>query len=126
MAIRDIPREEWREQLDGFSRRHEGWIVSITTRHPEGQVAIEAHDVPLLGVSPSSPRSDDIAIRVGDRQRCLTHEVRDPAALKLELTADHAPRALIIDGSDGTTTTVAFRSPMRPDEVDGLLDVHRA
>jgi hypothetical protein len=126
MVIRDIPREEWRDELDSFSRRHEGWIVSITTRQPEGQVAIEAHDLPLLAVRPSSPRASDIAIVVGDRQHRLTHQVRDPAALRLELTADEAPRALIIDGSDGATTTVAFRSPMRPEEVDGFADIHRA
>ena len=27
---RNIPRGEWRGELDSFSRQHEGWIVSVT------------------------------------------------------------------------------------------------
>jgi hypothetical protein len=120
MAIRDIAPDSWRDELDSFSRRHEGWIVSVSTRSPDGRVAVHAHDLPLQGVSPSTPRSRDIAIVVGDDRSHLTHEVHDPAALKLDLTANCAERSLIIDGRDGTRTTVEFRSPMRPEEVDGL------
>jgi hypothetical protein len=120
MTIRDIPRDSWRGELDSFSRQHEGWIVSITTRHPDGQVAVAAHDLPLQGVSPASPQSRDIAIVVGHSRSHMTHEVHDPTALKLDLTDDQAERALIIDSHDGTTTTVEFRSPMRPEAVDGL------
>jgi hypothetical protein len=120
MTIRDIGRDSWREELDSFSRQHEGWIVSITTRSPQGDVAVAAHDVPLQGVSSASPRSDDIAISVGDSRKHLTHEVREPASLQIDLTASRAERALIIHGNDGTTTTIEFRSPMRPEEVDGF------
>jgi hypothetical protein len=120
MTIRDIPRDCWRDEIDRFSRQHEGWIVSIKTRHADGQVAVDAHDVPLHGVSASSPQSGDIAIVVGQRRSHLTHEVRDPTALRLDLTDDEADRALIIDSHDGTTATVELRSPMRPEAVDGL------
>jgi hypothetical protein len=120
MTIRNIVRAAWREELDSFSRQHEGWLVSVTTRGPRGDVAVAAHDVPLQGVSPASPQSNDIAIIVGDSRGHLTHEVREPAALQMDLTVDHAERALIIHGNDGTTTTIEFRSPMRPEEVDGL------
>jgi hypothetical protein len=119
MTIRNIVRDSWREELDSFSRQHEGWIVSITTRSPRGDVAVAAHDVPLQGVSSASPRSDEIAINVGDSRSHLTHEVREPVALQIDLTARQAERALIIQGSDGTTTTIEFRSPLRPEEVDG-------
>jgi uncharacterized protein DUF5335 len=120
MTIRIVARESWRDELDSFSRQHEGWIVSIRTRDPDGDVAIVAQDVPLLGVSPVSPRSEDIAIIVGGSRNHLTHEVHDPTALQIDLTANEAERALIIRGNDGTTTTIEFRSPMRPEEVDGL------
>jgi Family of unknown function (DUF5335) len=81
---------------------------------------VAARDVPLQGISPASPRSDDLAIIVGGGRGHLTHEVRDPAAIQMELNADDAERALIIQGKDGTITTIEFRSPMRPEEVDGL------
>lgn len=120
MSIRTVRRDAWGAELDSFSRQHEGWIVSITTRSPRGDVAVAAHDVPLQGVSPASPRSNDIAITVGGGRSHLTHEVRDPASLQVDLTADEAEHALIIHGQDGTTTTIEIRSPMRPEEVDGL------
>jgi hypothetical protein len=120
MPIREIAPSYWQEELDSFSRQHEGWIVSIKTRDPDGRVALEVRDLPLQGVSPSSTQFVDIAITVGGPKEHLTHEVHAPAAVKLELTNNRAERALIIDGKDGTTTTVEFRSPMRPEDVDGL------
>jgi hypothetical protein len=120
MPVREIARNSWRAALDSFSRQHEGWIVSITTQDPGGEVAVEAHDVPLQGVSPASPLSDDIAIIVGGGRSHLTHEVHNPVSLELDLTAGDAERALIIHGNDGSATTIAFRSPMRPEDVDGM------
>jgi hypothetical protein len=120
MPVREIAQESWRDALDSFSRQHEGSIVSITTRDPRGEVAVTAHDVPLQGVSPASPLSNDIAIIVGGGRSHLTHEVRDPASLELDLTANEAERALIIHGTDGSATTIEFRWPMRADEMDRL------
>src|SRR5437763_9328126 len=120
MSIRKIPRESWRDELDSFSRQHEGWIVSLTVKQPGGDRATEAHDLPLQGVSPASPHSNDIAITVGAGSKHLTHEVHNPTGLALDLTEEGAKRALLIHGRDGTTTSVEFRSPMRPEEVDGL------
>ena len=119
MTVRNIPRELWQDELDSFSRQHEGWIVSITTRNPDGRVAVAAHDLPLQGINPASPQMHDIAIGVGDGSNRLTHHVHDPTAVSVDLTAARAERALVIDGRDGVTR-VEFRSPMRPEEVDGL------
>ena len=118
MPVREIAQDSWRAALDSFSRQHEGSIVSITTRDPRGALAVAAHDVPLQGVSPASPLSNDIAIIVGGGRTHLTHAVRDPASLELDLTANEAERALIIHGNDGSATTIAFRSPMRRDAFD--------
>ena len=118
--MRDIPRDSWEQELDSFSRQHEGWIVSVATRTGDGRVAVHARDVPLQGVSLAAPRTDDVAVSVGDVHDLFTHEVRRATALKLDLTRDGAERALIIGASDGSTTTVEFRSPMRPEEVDGI------
>jgi hypothetical protein len=118
--IREIAPEYWNDELDSFSRQHEGWMVSVKTHGADGYTAVAAHDVPLQGVSPASPRSNDIAIIVGGAGKHLTHEVHNPASLQIDLTTDRAERALIIHGKDGTTTTIEFRSPMRPEDVDGL------
>ena len=120
MSIRDLGRNSWREELDSFSRQHEGWIVSIITRSSRGEITVAAHDLPLQGVGPASPWSKNIAVIVGGGQSHLTHEIREPAGLQIDLTPNGAERALLVHGNDGTTTTIEFRSPMRPEEVDGL------
>jgi hypothetical protein len=120
MSTRNIAPDHWRDELDSFTRQHEGWLVSITTRGPDGRTAVEARNMPLQGVSPAAPDSNDIAIVVGDRENHLTHEVHNPSALRIELTDDRAERALLIDSKDGGTTIVEFRSTMRPEDVDGL------
>jgi hypothetical protein len=120
MTIRTIARNSWPGELDSFSRQHEGWIVSVKTRAPDGQVAVEARGLPLQGVSPGTPDWKDIAILVGDTHTRFEHDVQNPVSIQVELTANRAERALIIDSEDGTTTTIEFRSPTRPEEVDGI------
>jgi hypothetical protein len=126
MSARAIAPDSWAAELDSFSRQHEGWLVSIKTRTPDGVVAIDAHDLPLQGVSQVAPGASDIAIAVGDADRHLTHGVRHAVALRIDLTTDEAERALVIDAQDGSSTSVEFRSPMRVEEVDGLPAPHRA
>jgi hypothetical protein len=120
MTARPLVQQGWREELDSFSRQHEGWIVSVTTRNPQGEVAVSAHDLPLQGVSLASPRSNDITIAVGHGRDQLTHQLQDATSVQIDRTATGADRALVIRGGDGTTMTIEFRSPMRPEEVDGI------
>jgi len=124
MTTRILERDDWGGELDRFSRRHEGWIVSVRTQPADGATAVAAHDVPLRGVSRASPQSDDITISVGDDQGHLTHEVRRAVALQIDLTPEEAERALTIRSDEGTTTTIEFRSPMRPEDVDGWPASH--
>ena len=126
MSVRVIAPDSWSAELDAFSRQHEGWLVSIKTRTADGKVAVEAHDLPLQGVSCMSHESTDIAVTVGDSRSHLTHGVHDAVALRVELTANRADRALLIDAQDGSTTSIEFRSPSRVEEVDGLPAPDRA
>jgi Family of unknown function (DUF5335) len=121
---RSIARDSWVAELDSFSRQHEGWLVSLTQQMPDGRMAVEAHDLPLQGVSRASRESNDIAVTIGDAQRHLTHTVHEAIALCFELTSDRAEHALIIDAKDGSTTYVEFRAPRRVEEVDGLPDAY--
>jgi hypothetical protein len=122
MIVRPIARDCWTEELDSFSRQHEGWLVSIKTRMPDGTAA---RDLPLQGVSSVSRDTNDIGITVGDARNHLTHDLYDAIAVRIDLTADDAERALVIDTKDGSTTSIEFRSPLRAEEVDGLAASHR-
>ena len=121
MGSREIPREQWRQELDSFSRQHEGWIVRVDVTGADGKTRTEAHDLPLQGVSADSPRTSGVAIIVGqDPDDHVTHEVADPVGIAIDQNDQGAERALTIRASDGSTTTVEFRTPMRPEDVDGM------
>jgi hypothetical protein len=121
MTTREIPRDQWREQLDSFSRQHEGWIVRVEITDADGQRRTEARDLPLQGVSADSPRSDAVAITVGQSpDDHVTHEVSQPVGIAIEQTDAGAERGLRIRARDGSTTTVEFRSPMKAEDVDGV------
>jgi hypothetical protein len=121
MTTRDIPRDQWRRELDAFSRQHEGWIVDVAVSGADGRVLTEARDLPLQGVSADAPQSDRIAIMAGERpDDHVTHEVDRAVAVAIETTDAGAERGLRIDAADGSITRVESRTPMRPEEVDGV------
>jgi hypothetical protein len=121
MPRRLIPRDQWRQELESFSRSHEGWIVRVAVTESGGQSRLEAHDIPLQGVVADFSREPAIAVMIGNRPDThLTHQVKNPVELALEQTDTGAICALLVRAGDGTTTAVEFRSPARPEEVDGL------
>ena len=114
MSTREIPRDQWRQELDSFSREHEGWIVRVDVTE-SGETRTEARDVPLCGVSVDNPREDAIAVIVGhEPDDHVTHEVSRPVNVSIE-TDRGAERALHIRADDGSTTTVEFRRPVPPE-----------
>jgi hypothetical protein len=117
---REIDRPEWSDFLDGFSRQHEGWLVTVEqVSTPSGQSAVEAHDLPLENVS--SDPDGTISVSVGGTpERHLTHIVPRAARLLVEETDEGVDRGIRIDRSYGPSTRVKFRSAVRPEEVDGI------
>jgi len=117
---RNIPRDDWRGELDSFSRQHEGWIVNVTVAAADGRVQTEARELPLQGISADSPASNRVDIMIGEQSgRHVTHVV-DPVDVAIDVTDDGAERGVCIRAADGSITTVEFRTPMRAAEVDGL------
>jgi len=119
---RNIPRDEWCTELDAFSRQHEGWIVSVEVSGSDGKRQTEAHDLPLIGVSCDAPATDYVDIMVGEHPKNHVTHVVEPVDVALETTDAGAERGLCIRAADGSTTTVEFRTPMRPEDVDGYSE----
>src|SRR5215216_5826603 len=58
---REIERPEWSGFFDGFSRQHEGWLVTVEqVSMPRGPSAVEARELPLEGVSADPDGTDQI------------------------------------------------------------------
>ena len=120
METREIPRDEWTHFLDGFSRRHEGWLVTVEVLGENG-AQIEARELPLTGIAADRDRGHTISILVGGRpEEDEGHIIRSPVSVRVE-ESDGVERALQIEGAQGAKTIVTFRSPAAPETVDAIL-----
>ena len=121
MSRRAIDRSEWTNFVDAFSRRHDGWLVCVAIEDGSASRRYMAHDVPLRGVA--AELDDDISsmmVFTGDTAPHTTHFVAHATGLEVEETREGADAALTITDESGVRTIVEFRSPMRPELVDGI------
>ena len=121
IVTREIPPGEWKEFFDEFTRRHEGWLVTVENFGDLG-AQVEAHDRPLKGiVAERREGSSEIEILTGDSpDETLTHVVAHPTRVQVEETAQGAELALEIQSRDEGTTLVRFRATALPETVDGV------
>jgi uncharacterized protein DUF5335 len=120
MTSREIPVDDWTDELDAFSKEHEGWMVSVRITDPDGRARTEVDTLPLQGVSVDDPDKRRVAIIVGDKSDAhLTHEIPGPVRIRVDQSESGADCGLHIDAADGSETSVELNSPMRVDEVDG-------
>jgi hypothetical protein len=117
MPAIDIPRDQWPEFLDTFSRQHRAWL---TTVEPDIRGGTAAR--PLRAVEPVRERGTLAAIEIsfagdsgGDRVR-----VENPIALRLHQTAEGADRAIEITDDEGFCTRIGFRTTAPSDMLDGI------
>ena len=107
--------------MDGFSRRHGAWLVSLSVQQGALARRYLARDVPLRGVvAELNDDTGSMMVFTGDTMPHATHFVERPASLTIDETSDGAEAELTITDDSGNRTIVEFRSPMRPELVDGL------
>jgi hypothetical protein len=119
MATREISPESWIEFFNGFSRRHEGWLVDVQVLGPLG-AQHEAENLPLEGIS-ADHANKDISIATIQKDKIVEHFITKPKHVFVEEEGDGGESALEIESSDGEKTLVTFRSAVPPETVDGLL-----
>ena len=122
MRTREIPRDEWLSFFDEFSRQHEGWLVTVEVLAGESGAQLEAHDLPLVGITTDSHgNSETIAIIVGQTiDDHVTHTISEPAQVWLEETDEGAHQALQIESAN-EKTIIRFRSAVPTELVDGVV-----
>ena len=124
MQTQEIPREQWSNFLDTFSRQHEGWLTTLEIFGSEVGAQEEAHELPLEGVSVSFEGNEleSISINLGKaREDHVSHTIKKPAHVWLEQTAEGANAALEIESADQSKTLLRFRSPVPAEFVDGVV-----
>ena len=122
--MREIPRDEWVEYLDAFSRQHEDWLVTVEVLGAEVGAQVEAQALPLRGVTAELKGGGDASITIivgGKEAGRVTHTVIRPAHVRIEQAESGADMTLQIEAEDGVATLVRFRSAVLPEMVDGVV-----
>lgn len=120
MVTREIPRNEWADYFDAFSRRHDGWLVTIEVFDKELGAQVEAEERPLKGISAGRQKREIEIMTGSEEDDSLTQIIEHPTRVQVEETAAGAEAAVAIESENEGTTLVRFRSTAAPEEVDGI------
>jgi len=116
-----VPRNEWPEFLETFTRQHRAWLTTVET--PAGDMAAPAAEPrPLAAVTPESDghRVSAIEIAFAGNSHGGVVRVENPASVRLRQTDDGADHGLEIVDDEGVCTHVRFRSAAIPEMLDGI------
>ncbi len=118
MRRREIPPPQWTEFLDAFSRRHDGWLVTVEHASPVGRL-VAVDERPLSGIFADGQERLTVLIgRPADRR--LSHAIAQPVKLVTIEDDAGADAGLEIASADGARIHIRFRAPVPPEMVDGL------
>ena len=122
MSTEEIPRKQWAAFFDGFSRRHQGWLVTVEILGPDIGDQVEARELPLEGITAElrDAGKDEIEIFVGARPGShLSHKVISPEKVYLKRSEEGADEVLEI-ASKEVAALLRFRSAVLPEMVDAV------
>lgn len=117
----EIAKDDWTSRLNEFSAVHRGWLIDVEYASPAGWTEAEMRGVPLIGVSYEPDRFATIRLNAGrSPSEHVAHVIDAPCRLWIERTVDGADSGLAIESSDGSRTTVRFKTAALPETVDGV------
>jgi len=106
MPIQEIPKSQWKDVLDQFSRGHHGQQATIDTTRSTGGTQAQSRSLPLLGVT-LEHQDQAIAIVAGDPEGVhFSHAIAHPVHLRLGEWNDGVSGLLEIESDDRTITSI--------------------
>ena len=123
MQTKEIAKNEWTQFFDSFSRKHQGWLVSVEIFGPEIGAQVEQRQMTLEGITDEwdEIEGNTIIIMTGAKtEGHISHSITHPTAVSVEQTDEGADAALAIKSEDGATTLLRFRSAVLPEMVDAV------
>lgn len=118
MRTLEIPRTQWTDRLDEFSRAHEGWPVALDILGESIGAQPEFRLVSLANVSAELRDRGRISITATlPSGRFVTHAIPAPVRVFIAQTDAGVDASLQIEAADGTKAILQFRIGPR---VDGL------
>ena len=128
MRTKEIPKDEWPKFIDNFSRKHEGWLVTLEMIGAEFGAQVQERELTLQGIVHEwdEIQGNQIVIMIGEkRDDHITHRIGSPTQVSLEQTDGEADVALAIKSADGVMALLRFLSPLLPEMSDGLVGQNR-
>lgn len=118
MPAEILPRNRWRDFLNGFSRAHAGWLVTVEAISARAAPAVVMQNVPLIGVTDEGGR---VIIAMGVDNSHSDRIVENPVNVRVDRAADGSERGLDIENEDGDLVRLRFRTSIPPELVDGIV-----
>jgi hypothetical protein len=121
MPTTDVPRDQWPEFLETFSRQHRAWLATVEPRLGEAPGSGE-EPRPLVAVTSQGDGRRVSAIEIAFAGESAGNVVRveNPSSLRVRKTDEGADRGLEIVDGEGVCTRVRFRAAANPEMLDGL------
>jgi hypothetical protein len=105
----EIPRRQWRDRLDEFSRAHAGWPVALDILGEAIGVQPAFRLLSLADVT-AAPSEDTISITATlPSGGFVTHTIHAPVRVFIEQADTGDDAALEIEAGDGTNAILQFR-----------------
>lgn len=124
MKTKEIPKEQWTQFFETFSRQHDGWLITLEIFGQDIGAQIEERELTFEGITDEwdEVSGSIITVMTGHKpEEHITHAIALPTEVCLEQTDEGADVALAIKSADGMTALLRFRSPMLPEWVDGVV-----
>ena len=122
MPTQEISRNEWAGYFEEFSRRHQGWLVTVEILGLDIGDQVQVRNLPLEGITvETNDDGDEMTIIAGSRPDArISHTIRAPLRVWVKQNEQGADEALEIESPAGAVL-VRFRSAVLPELVDGIL-----
>jgi len=104
----EIPRSQWSDRLDEFSRAHKGWPVALDILEESIGAQPEFRLLSLAGVTMAGEDAISITAMLPSGG-LLTHMIHAPVHVFIEQTDAGEEAALEIEAADGTDAILQFR-----------------
>jgi putative phosphoribosyl transferase len=117
-----VPVQQWPSFLEEFSRRHRGWLATVTS-FPAGRAPqAVATTRPLESIQPigEAGRTSAFEIRFADAALPPTVAILGPKIVRVDETPRGSERGVDVEDRYGLRTAVRFHHTALPEEVNGI------
>lgn len=124
MKTKRIPRSDWPNFFDSFSRQHEGWQTTLEIFATDIGTQVAQRELSLEGIVDQwdEASGNQIIVMMGSKpDDHITHTIGRPTNVSLEQTDEGVDVALAITSEGGAVALLRLRSPMLPEMVDDLV-----